>query len=59
MNREDWQAAEAWYLRILILALIATAGAALMGCGGGGDDEEDGKAGNQPVNCQVNPEKCK
>ncbi len=57
MNRIQHIATTPSLLMALVcsLALIGL----LAGCGGGGSDDEEDKAGNQPVNCQVNPEKCK
>lgn len=57
MNRLQ-QIATTPSLCMALVCFIALIGL-LTACGGGGDDEEEDKAGNQPVNCQVNPEKCK
>lgn len=61
MTREEAQAVERWYIRILILAMIACIVLALTGCGGGGDDDEPTgpNASTQPVDCKTHPELCK
>lgn len=57
MNRLQ-QIATTPSLCMALVCFIALIGL-LTACGGGGDDSEEDKASNQPVNCQVNPEKCK